>query len=122
MTKLEISKFIFEAMSENKPADLLPYFDTNVKFNFPGIGTITGNRMVARIIGMILKRYNYLKFYVDKIVKENDTYCVFWHNKGELKQDKSIYENVGMTLIEFENDKVRFLSDYFKDTSFVQKK
>ena len=122
MDKLELTKFIFEAMSENKTNELLQYLDTNVKLDFPGIGEISGDRMVARVLGIILKKYSFLKFTIDKIVHENDSYCVFWHNKGQLKDNNENYENVGITLVEFADDKIKLLSDYFKDTSFVDKK
>ncbi len=122
MNQKQISQFIFEKMSNNETDELLSVFADEMVFDFPGIDQIKGKDKAVRVLRLILRRFNYLKFSVYKIITEDKDVCVMWTNKGEYKNGDN-YENSGITYIKFDNErKVSFLSDYFKDTSFTMRK
>ncbi len=122
MNRKEISKFIFDAMSNNETEKLLPFFADEIIFDFPGIEQINGKNKAVRVLRLILRRFNFLKFSVYKIITEDKDVCVMWTNKGEYKNGDK-YQNSGITYIKFDDKgKVAFLSDYFKDTSFTMRK
>ncbi len=55
----------------------------------------------------------------DIIIQKNRVAAV-WENAGTDKQGKP-YRNEGVTVFTFEQGKVIYMSDYFKDTSFVKR-
>ena len=60
-----------------------------------------------------------LEFFVEDIIVEGNQACVVWTNEGEDKKGSS-YKSRGISLVRFSGGKIVFISDYFKDTSFVE--
>ena len=118
LSKKEMAQSVFDAMNNKDFSFASKIFDENIQFDFPGIGTVDGVRKVVVVLTALLRKYKKLHFIVSDIILEKERACVIWTNKGEsLKED--LYENSGITLIHFSDDKIVLLSDYFKDTSFV---
>ncbi len=90
----------------------------NVAFDFPGAGRIEGSKRVILFLKALLRKYRVLTFIVSDVIIDGDKACAVWTNSGEHIDGKP-YSNSGVTLIRFNDDKIVFLSDYFKDTSFV---
>jgi ketosteroid isomerase-like protein len=59
-----------------------------------------------------------LHFTVTEIITADDRACAVWNNEGEDVKGNP-YTNAGITLLHFREEKISFISDYFKDTSFV---
>ncbi len=110
---------VFEMMNNKDFADT-SFFAEDVIFNFPGLGDVTGKRRVIVAIKAILRNYKYLKFNVLDLIEEGNKLCAVWTNEGESHKDGK-YSNRGITLFEFEDGKIKYISDYFKDTSFANK-
>ncbi len=66
-----------------------------------------------------MRKYSELIFEVQDIITENEKTCDIWTNSGKYMNGKE-YKNSDMTLIHFKEDKIIFLSDYFKDISFTE--
>ena len=86
MNQKQISQFIFEKMSNNETDELLSVFADEMVFDFPGIDQIKGKDKAVRVLRLILRRFNYLKFSVYKIITEDKDVCVMWTNKGKYKK------------------------------------
>jgi ketosteroid isomerase-like protein len=114
--KIAIS--VFEAMNTSDFSVYEENADENLSFDFPGVDTVIGVKRVILFFRVLLRKYNNLTFTVTDVIVDNEKACVVWTNKGEEK-DGGVYENSGMTLFHFNNDKVIYISDYFKDTSFI---
>ncbi|PLX11977.1 MAG: hypothetical protein C0597_14210 [Marinilabiliales bacterium] len=65
-----------------------------------------------------MRKYKDLQFNVTEVILEDKKACVVWTNRGEYN-DGTPYNNSGITLFHFKDDKVSFISDYFKNTSFI---
>jgi ketosteroid isomerase-like protein len=48
-------------------------------------------------------------------ITEQERAAVHWTNKGADRKG-GVYENEGVTILRFENGKICFISDFFKDT------
>jgi NhaP-type Na+/H+ and K+/H+ antiporter len=118
MDKKQIAGLIFSSMTNKNFDQVSEYFADNLVLDFPGLGNVKTKRKVIIALKAILRKYTKLSFFVDKIIQENDEICVLWHNEG-IRTDEKLYKNTGLTYIRFEENKIVFLSDYFKDTSFV---
>ena len=114
--KIAIS--VFEAMNTSDFSVYEDNADEDLSFDFPGVDTVIGVKRVILFFKVLLRKYNNLTFTVKEVIVEDQKACVVWMNKGEEKSG-GVYENSGITLFHFKNDKVTYISDYFKNTSFI---
>ena len=91
----------------------------NVALDFPGARRIEGFKSVQIFLKALLRKYSTLTFTVSEVIVEKERACVVWTNEGE-HIDGNPYTNRGLTLMVFSENKITFISDYFKDTSFVK--
>lgn len=121
MNKKEQARSIFEAMN-TKEFDL---FEKNVhedvSFDFPGINRIVGAKRIILFFKALLRKYTKLNFIVSDVIVEEEMACAIWTNKGEYNNGDD-YANSGMTLFHFADGRITYISDYFKDTSFIKRK
>ena len=90
-----------------------------VAFDFPGAGRVEGSRRTLLLLKSLLRKYPRLQFTVTEIIAEGERACAVWNNEGEDIHGKP-YTNAGITLLQFREGMISFISDYFKDTSFVK--
>lgn len=115
-----IAGTIFTAMN-TRDFDLFEKITTDdVEFDFPGVGRVEGRRRTMLVFRSILRKYTELQFTVTDIITQGNCACAVWTNRGE-SSDGTPYSNSGMTLVRFNGEKISFISDYFKDTSFVDR-
>ncbi len=117
----EIALSVFEAMNTSDFSTFEKNAANDLSFYFPGADRVEGVKRVILFFKILLRKYNKLTFTVSDVIIENKKACVVWTNKGEEKDGKP-YKNSGITLFHFTDDKVSFISDYFKDTSFINSK
>ena len=114
----EIAVSVFDAMNTSNFSTFEKNAADNLNFEFPGADKVEGVKRVILFFKVLLRKYNKLTFTVSDVIVENEKACVVWTNRGEYK-DGTEYKNSGITLLHFTNDKVTFISDYFKNTSFI---
>ena len=117
-TNKELAQSIFVALNSRNLATLEQYLSENARFDFPGVGTIEGRKKVVVFLKVLFRQYPRLVFAVEDIIAEGGQACAVWTNQGEDKKGNA-YQNRGITLVRFSEGKIIFISDYFKDTSFV---
>ena len=88
-------------------------------FDFPGSGRIEGRKRILLFFKLLFRKYPRLTFTVEDIITEGKKVCMVWSNEGEDKNGNP-YSNRGVTLVKITNKKISFISDYFKDTSFIK--
>jgi ketosteroid isomerase-like protein len=115
----KLAGLVFQAMNQRDFDAFEQLITEDVAFDFPGAGRVEGKRRTLLLLKSILRKYPVLKFEVHEIISSGDRACAVWTNQGEAS-DGTQYQNSGMTLLHFSRGKIRFISDYFKDTSFVQ--
>ena len=114
----ELAQSVFKAMNTRDFTIFENNITNDVAFDFPGAGRIEGNKRVIIFLKALLRKYKHLTFHVNEVIASDSKACVIWTNEGENIEGIS-YENRGITLFYFSEDKISFISDYFKDTSFV---
>ncbi len=110
---------IFAAMNSREVAELAPYLAEDATFDFPGAGSITGKKRILLFFKILFRKYARLIFSIDDIIVEGEQACAVWSNEGENAQGAA-YRNRGITLVRTAAGQITFISDYFKDTSFVE--
>ena len=114
----KIAVSIFDAMNTNEFSVFKQNAADDISFDFPGTNRIEGVKRVILFFKVLLRKYKKLKFFVNEVIIGDEKVCVVWTNQG-IYQDGTNYENRGISLFHFKGDKVIFISDYFKDTSFT---
>lgn len=121
MKSSEMEKFareLFDKMNNRDFSDIENLLDERVCFDFPGVKRNEGIRRTRILLSALMRKYTELIFSVKDIVVDKDKACVVWTNKG-IDSQNNPYENSGITLLYFNAEKISFISDYFKDTSFT---
>ncbi len=115
----DMVRSVFVAMNTRDFSELEKIMSEGVVFDFPGAGRVEGYRKVLVFLKALLRKYPKLTFTVSEIITGDQRACAIWTNEGEDKEGHP-YENRGITLLHFSESKITFISDYFKDTSFVE--
>lgn len=119
MEKPKLITALFKAMNTRDFSIIENQVTEDVVFDFPGAGRIEGSKRMFIFLKALLRKYKTLLFTVNEVLIDNNTACAVWTNKGQHIEGHD-YANSGVTLFHFSDDKISFLSDYFKDTSFVK--
>jgi len=115
---LKASQAIFEALNTKNISLLEPFLAEDVCFDFPGTAQVVGKKRVLIFLKVLLRKFPDIVFDVQDVITGLDAACVVWTNRARLTTDQP-YRNSGVTLVRCCNHRITFISDYFKDTSFV---
>ena len=85
------------------------------EFYFPKTQPLLGRRQIVRFFKILFRQYPELSFQVEGTIIQENRAAVHWTNHG-CNRRKEPYENEGVTILEEEGGKIRFMSDFFKDT------
>ena len=85
------------------------------EFYFPKTQPLLGKNRIRRFFQILFRQFPELEFQVLKTIIQDSWVAVHWKNKGKNRQDEP-YENEGVTLLEIEGGKIKYISDFFKDT------
>jgi len=118
LSNIDKAKLIFSSLNTRDLSDLQMYLADNAQLDFPGAGCMKGKKRVLLFFKVLFRKYSYLEFTVDDVIVEGDRACVVWHNVGDDSKGNP-YKNSGITLVNMSEEKILFISDYFKDTSFA---
>lgn len=107
----------YDAMSNRDFEKLAFFLQEDAVFDFPGAKICTEKKRVLLLLTMLTRKYTVLNFSVSDCIVENETAIAIWTNSGKSTSGED-YSNSGVTVFRFCDDKINFISDYFKDTSF----
>jgi len=89
----------------------------DAQFYFPKTQPLIGRGRIIRFFKILFRQYPKLAFEVQGEIIQGQRAAVHWTNQGVHKSGQP-YENEGVTILELEGDKIRYISDFFKDTDF----
>lgn len=85
------------------------------EFYFPKTHPLIGKERILRFFGILFRQYPELVFKVQRTILQGPLAAVHWTNHGANRR-REPYENEGVTILEMEGPRVKFISDFFKDT------
>jgi len=119
-TPAEIAVALFRAMNARDPAAFAAHLCGDAVFHFPGTSPVEGAARIEKLIKILFSKYPALAFEVVRVIADERCAAVEWTNEG-TSRDGAPYRNAGVTVIELgEGGRVAYLSDTFKDTSFIR--
>jgi ketosteroid isomerase-like protein len=87
----------------------------NAQFQFPKTQPLLSPDRILKFLHVLYRQYPELAFTVHRTIVQENRAAVHWTNRGKNRRGEP-YENEGMTLLEFAEGKIAFISDFFKDT------
>ncbi|CAQ84770.1 nuclear transport factor 2 family protein [Photorhabdus asymbiotica] len=109
----ELTTELICAMNQYDLKQLDNIFSENISLHYPGLRPMVGKKMSLIFLKKLFSNFKYLHFTQTGFIASNNKACIIWENEGRRK-NSDIYSNMGVTLIEVMDDKIVFLSDYFK--------
>ncbi|MCI0329598.1 MAG: hypothetical protein L0196_01395 [candidate division Zixibacteria bacterium] len=101
-----------------KTENLSKWFDEESELCLPPCESARGARKILTIFGLIFRRYRELSWEVQTVYPAGERKLVYQTESRGTFADGRPYANGILTVIEFSPEgKIRFLSDYFKDTA-----
>lgn len=113
-------KAVFGIMNARNLEQLNDILDVNAVFYFPGTPPIKGAQKIKTFLKVLFRRYPQLSFTTKRLIAEDNCAAVEWTNKG-VDRTGELYTNEGVTVVELKNNRIVYISDTFKDTSFTMR-
>jgi ketosteroid isomerase-like protein len=115
MPMQSLVSFFFEKINTRNLDEFGFCLADNAEFYFPKTHPLLGKTQILRFFNILFRRFPRLEFEVQKVIVEEQSAAIHWKNKGVNRKQES-YENEGVTLIEARDEKITWISDFFKDT------
>ena len=117
-TPRELATVLFEAMNAQCVDHVTACLAPDAVFAFPGTEPMHGARRISVFFRALWRQYPELVFTVSAILVDGERVCAVWTNRGRHRAGET-YRNSGVTLLRCNAGRITWISDYFKDTSFV---
>ena len=109
-----VSEF-FDIINKRDLSKLEEALTENARFYFPKTQPLLGKNRIVRFFKILFRQYPELAFKIRRQIVQGPLAAIHWTNYGVNKKQEP-YENEGVTILEIKGDKIRFISDFFKDT------
>lgn len=108
---------LFEIINKRDLESFNDLLTEGAEFYFPKTQPLLGRDQIKRFFKILFGQYPKLEFEVQRVIIQGQNGAVHWTNRGVHKSG-ALYKNEGVTILELEDCKISFMSDFFKDTSF----
>jgi len=119
ITAYGLAESIFSAMNTRDLSILEKNLAEEAVFDFPGTEKINGRRKILLFLKVLFRNYPTLQFTIEEVLIDGERACVVWNNEGKSREG-TVYKNNGITYVRLSEGTIIYISDYFKDTSFVK--
>ena len=109
-----VSRF-FTLVNERDLSKLEALLREESEFYFPKTKPMLGKDRIIRFFKILFHRFPHLEFQIQRTIVQEANAAVHWSNRG-MNRRKEPYENEGVTILEMEEGRITFISDFFKDT------
>jgi len=115
MTNTDIILKFFQVLNGRDLNEADNLLVPQAEFFFPKTQPIIGKDRILKFLSIFFRQYPELFFTVVKVIHQGNQAAVHWTNRG-INRRKEPYKNEGVTILEMENGKISYVSDFFKDT------
>ena len=108
-------KTFFEVFNKRDMDQMAKLLHEDAELYFPKTQPLIGKDRILKFLSILFRQYPELVFEIQRTVCEGDKAAVHWTNKGRSRKNEP-YQNEGATILEMVDNKITFISDFFKDT------
>ena len=105
----------FEMLNHRDTKEMEDLVSADTEFYFPKTQPLIGKKRIMKFLNILFRQYPELVFTIQRVIQQDDKAAVHWTNQG-MNRRKEPYQNEGVTILEMQDGKIRFISDFFKDT------
>ena len=105
----------FQVLNEQDLVEANNLLAPQAEHFFPKTQPMVGKDRILKFLKIFFRQYPELIFTAKRVIRQGDQAAVHWTNRG-ISRRKEPYENEGVTILEMENGKIVYISDFFKDT------
>ena len=105
----------FESMNRRNLEEMGNLLTEESVFYFPKAQPLIGKDRILKFFKVLFRQYPVLTFDIQRTIIQENQAAIHWTNKGHNRKELP-YANEGVTIIEMDNARIRFMSDFFKDT------
>ena len=109
-----ISSF-FDLVNERDLARLEALLVEDAEFYFPKTKPMLGKNRIIRFFKILFHKFPQLEFRTHGTIIQGSKAAVHWTNQGMSRRNEP-YENEGVTILEMEEGRIKYISDFFKNT------
>lgn len=109
-----VSRF-FDFVNERDLKSLEALLVEDASFYFPKTKPMLGKNRIIRFFKILFHKFPRLEFQTHCTIIQGPKAAVHWSNRGMSRREEP-YENEGVTILEMEEGRIKFISDFFKDT------
>ena len=103
---------VFNHRNTQKAGSLL---NSDAELYFPKTQPIVGRDRILKFLKILFRQYPELTFNIQRLLQQGDHAAVHWTNQGMDRRNEP-YQNEGVTLMQIQDGKLSYISDFFKDT------
>jgi ketosteroid isomerase-like protein len=105
----------FEIVNRRELSKLGKLLSESAEFYFPKTQPLLGREKIIQFFRILFRQYPELVFEIKRKIIQKGWMAAHWVNQG-VNRNGDQYNNEGVTLLEMQDGKITFISDFFKDT------
>ena len=105
----------FDALNDRNFDIMAQILDPDAELFFPKTAPLCGRKRILQFLRLLFRKYPQLAFSVHRTIRQGNQIATHWTNRGKSRTEEP-YENEGVTWIELSGNRIRWISDFFKDT------
>ncbi len=108
-------RHFFDVFNRRELEKMAVLLDSHSELYFPKTRPLIGRERIFKFINILFKQYPQLQFEIQGIIHQGDRAAVHWKNRGRNRKGEAYY-NEGVSWMVFKNNRIQWMSDFFKDT------
>ena len=115
MSNEQIVHTFFEVFNNRDTQKMATLLNPDAEFFFPKTRPLIGKDRILKFLKILFRQYPQLSFTIQRVIAQDAQAAVHWTNQG-FNRRKEPYQNEGVTILEIQNGKISYISDFFKNT------
>lgn len=108
----------FDVFNHRDPKEMGDLLNPDAELYFPKTQPLLGRKRIFKFLNILFRQYPELTFTIQRVILQGDQAAVHWTNQGKNRRQEP-YQNEGVTMLEIQDGKISFISDFFKDTEIL---
>jgi ketosteroid isomerase-like protein len=108
----------FDVFNHRDPKEMGDLLNAGAELYFPKTQPLIGKKRIFKFLNILFRQYPVLTFTIERVIQQGNQAAVHWTNRGQDRR-QTPYQNEGVTLLEIQDGKISFISDFFKDTDML---
>jgi len=115
MSDQQLIHSFFDVFNHRDPERISELLNPGAELYFPKTQPMVGRKRIFKFLSILFRQFPELTFTIQRTILQGNQAAVHWTNRGTDRR-REPYQNEGVTILEIQDGKISFISDFFKDT------